>query len=383
MTRSLTAALRRATRMMRPAGMTRATRSLGASMTGLMVRSALAPFAAAKPKAARVRKARAPKVGQTLGAVLRNLRAAQGMIPGMASAQPGRAVAPRIPAGAQYLARTHRSVAGSRAYKLYVPASQPTRPRGLIVMLHGCNQTPDDFAVGTHMNGLAERHGLAIAYPAQSRQGNALSCWAWFKPGNQARGGGEPAILASLARKVATEYRIGRGNVFVAGLSAGGAMAAILADTYPDVFAAAGIHSGLVRGAAHNVLTATAAMRRGGTPDGAAPAGAAPIPAARRIVFQGDADTTVHPSNAAMIVAAAVGGTAVPVRCAARSVRGRGYVRTDYAGPDDAVLVELWMLRGGGHAWSGGRAAGSFTDPKGPDASAQMVRFFLANAARK
>ncbi|MFN6979917.1 MAG: alpha/beta hydrolase family esterase, partial [Gemmobacter sp.] len=271
----------------------------------------------------------------------------------------------------------------SRAYKLYVPASQPTRPRGLIVMLHGCNQTPDDFAVGTHMNRLAEKHGLAIAYPAQSPRANALSCWAWFKPGNQARGAGEPAIIASLARKVATEFRIGRGDVFVAGLSAGGAMAAILADTYPDVFSAAGIHSGLARGAADNVLTATAAMRRGGTPDGGAMTDTGPRSAVRRIVFQGDADTTVHPSNAAMIVAAAVGATAVPVRCTERSVRGRGYVRTDYAGPDDAILAELWMLRGGGHAWSGGRAAGSFTDPKGPDASAQMVRFFLANAARK
>ena len=117
-------------------------------------------------------------------------------------------------------------------------------------MLHGCNQTPDDFAVGTHMNAMAEKHGLAVAHPAQTRHHNAASCWNWFKPVNQLRGAGEPEILASLARKLMKEFSLTRDGVFVAGLSAGGAMAAILADVYPDIFSAVGVHSGLAREAA-------------------------------------------------------------------------------------------------------------------------------------
>jgi len=259
-----------------------------------------------KPKAAKPRKAAVPKVGRSLGIVLRQLRAAQSLMPGVNLGATRREVSPRIPKDAQYLARKHRSAAGSRGYKLYLPASQPKRPKGLILMLHGCNQSPDDFAVGTHMNAQAEKHGLAIAYADQTGGHNAASCWNWFKPGNQVRGTGEPAILAALARKLMKEFGLGREAVFVAGLSAGGAMAAILADVYPDVFSAAGVHSGLARGAARDVVSAMSAMRSGGASEGAATTVATPSAPVRRIIFHGDTDSTVHPSNASMIVAAAV-----------------------------------------------------------------------------
>jgi poly(3-hydroxybutyrate) depolymerase len=178
---------------------------------------------------------------------------------------------------------------------------------------------------------------------------------------------------------LASSSPLGRDAVFVAGLSASGAMAAILADVYPDIFSAAGMHSGLTRGAASNVISAMSAMRNGGLPESIAPTLAMLSLPVRRIVFQGDADSTVHPSNAAMIVAAAVGGDAVPTKIGKRTVRGRGYARSDFAGSDGAVLLELWMIEGSGHAWSGGHAAGSFTDNKGPDASAQMIRFFMTD----
>jgi len=246
MTRTLAASLRRMNRLMRPS---KSTRSFRRAMTGIMVKSALAPLKALKPKA-KSRKAAAPKTARGL-AVRKQ--------PGTArSAAPGEGLAtPRVAAVARFLDRTHRSVAGARSYKLYLPSGTP-QPTGLVLMLHGCKQSPDDFAIGTRMNALAEKHGLAIAYPAQTRGHNAAACWNWFKPDNQRRGAGEPAILASLTRKLMKEFGLERDRVFVAGMSAGGAMAVILADAYPDIFSAAGVHSGLARGAARNVISAMA-----------------------------------------------------------------------------------------------------------------------------
>jgi poly(hydroxyalkanoate) depolymerase family esterase len=393
MRRPFAAALRR----LRPAAMAKATRSIQSAMTGFLLSSALAPLTAmtrdraspgktgtsktatGKSKTAVPKPGRA-KVGQSLGSVLKQLRVVQteGRMPKPAAAPAGRAGAVAVPKGAQYLSRIHRSTAGSRGYTLFLP-SQPARPNGLILMLHGCKQSPDDFARGTRMNALAEKHGLAIAYPDQTSAHNAAACWNWFQTGHQARGAGEPAILASLARKLAKDYALGREAVFVAGLSAGGAMAAILADVYPDVFSAAGVHSGLARGSARDVMSAMSAMRSGGSGAGKpelpdAVRRAAPV---RRIIFHGSADSTVHPANAGAIVASALGHDAGPVRLIARLVQGRSYSRSDYAGPKGMILAELWMIDGAGHAWSGGHATGSYTDATGPDASAQMVRFFL------
>ncbi len=381
MARRFTSALRRASRLMRPAKLSKTARSVEKMMTGLMQASLSMP---AEPKAVKSKpksqKPAVPRIGQSLGTVMKQLRAVQALRPGVVAQPKARAIAPAVPDGAQFVSRTHRSAAGSRGYKLYLPSSHPKRPHGLILMLHGCSQTPDDFATGTHMNALAEKHGLAIAYPAQTRSHNAASCWNWFKPGDQQRDAGEPAILAALTRKLMKNFCLGREQVFVAGLSAGGAMAATLADVYPDIFSAAGVHSGLARGAARDVLSAMLAMRNGTGAPSMSSTDVEPPLRVRRIVFQGDSDTTVHPSNAAVIVAAAVGDAEHPENVIKRAVRGRSYSRSDFAGPDGAVLVELWMIEGAGHAWSGGRAAGSYTDAKGPDASAQMIRFFLTKS---
>ena len=373
-------ALRRTSRLSRPAKLGTTARSVHKIMTGLMLASLPAPI---KSKPTKKRKAALPKVSQPLGIVIKQLRDLQSLIPVTAVRPKRRVVSPSIPKGAQFVSRTHRSASGSRGYKLYLPASQPKRPRGLILMLHGCTQTPDDFATGTHMNALAEKHSLAVAYPAQTASHNSASCWNWFKPNDQRRGAGEPALLASLTRKLMKEFGLGRDAVFVAGLSAGGAMAATLADVYPDIFSAAGLHSGLARGAARDVLSAMSAMRNGTAsghvaPSALLPDAALPSDPVRRIVFQGDADSTVHPSNAAVIVTAALGGTAEPAKIVRREVRGRNYSRSEFTAADGAVMLELWMIEGAGHAWSGGRVAGSYTDAKGPDASAQMIRFFLA-----
>src|SRR5690554_2313134 len=191
MNRTSAAALRRAKRIMRTAGLSTAARSMQKAMLAVLVSSTLSP---AKPLT-KIPKS-LPKAGHSLGQTVRKLRAAQASKPGAK----GRAAAPRIPEGAQWLARTHRSTTGSRRYRLYLPASRPTRPAGLILMLHGCRQTPEDFALGTHMNALAEKHGLAVAYPEQTGSDNAAACWNWFRPGDQLRGAGEPALLAALTR---------------------------------------------------------------------------------------------------------------------------------------------------------------------------------------
>lgn len=383
MTRTFAAAMRRGARLMRPAKAGKVTRSMGKVMTGLMVDAAFAPLTAKSPKVAgkkpaHATKAKVRKTSGPLGVVLHQLRVARALMPVAQPATPART--PAIPKGARYLSKTHKTAAGEREYRLYIPARITKRPKGLILMLHGCNQSADDFAIGTHMNGEADKHGLVIVYPIQKAGDNAASCWNWFKPANQVRGKGEPAALVSLTRKLIKEYGLSRESVFVAGLSAGGAMAAILVDVYPDVFSAAGIHSGLTRGAARDVLSAMTTMKTGVSSHAAD--GAAASPPTRRIVFHGDSDSTVHPSNGAMVVAAALGEGRVADKITKRSVRGRGYVRHDFVGPAGGTEMEYWTLDGGGHAWSGGRAAGSYTDRAGPDASAQMVRFFLAGAGK-
>ena len=375
MLRNYAATMRRASRLMRPRKQGKATRKFIKAMSGF---TGVPALTALKRDSFKPRKTMAPKTAPAR----RQSGAAQPRNSDVTALLPGQPAKPRIPVGAQYVARTHHCAAGSRRFKLYMPASQPTRPKGLILMLHGCSQTPDDFAIGTHMNAVAEKHGLAVAYPAQiKRRMNSASCWNWFRPRHQSRGAGEPAILASLARKLTRELGLGRDDVFVAGLSAGGAMAVILADLYPDLFSAAGIHSGLARGSARNAISAMSVMRSGSAFKVNMPSVAARTDPVRRIIFQGAADSTVHPSNATMIVVAVVGEDAVPTKIGNRRAGGLDYSRSDYAGADGGRLIEHWIIEGAGHAWSGGRAAGSFTDRKGPDASAHMVRFFMTKPA--
>lgn len=266
-----------------------------------------------------------------------------------------------VPEGARFEARHFAGEAGARDYKLYIPSAGS--PQGLVLMLHGCKQDPDDFAAGTGMNEAAEAEGLLVAYPRQAAAHNLASCWNWFRPGDQQRDQGEPAILADLTRALVAEFAIDPERVFVAGLSAGGAMAAVLAETYPDLYAATGIHSGVPTGAANDVVSAFAVMR--GEPG---LAGGAPTAAGRMIVFQGEADQVVHPANAERLVAGRAGALTASQ---GRSAGGRVYRRR--AGSE----TEIWMIEGAGHAWSGGKPEGSYSDPSGPDASAEMLQFFL------
>ena len=275
---------------------------------------------------------------------------------------------------------------GELDYKLYVPAGLDTAHAPLLLMLHGCTQSPDDFARGTRMNALADVHGYIVAYPEQPASRNATHCWNWFRSGDQQRGGGEPALLAALTRRLIATHGLDRSRIYAAGLSAGGAMAAVLANTHPDLYAAIGVHSGLPIGLATNVPSAFVAMRGGASRRSAtAPNGASrQVPA---IVFHGDKDTTVHPSNGAGVIAQSLASDGVDAAAAngahverGIAAGGRRYTRTVHTLADGSAAAEHWIIEGAGHAWSGGDAAGSYTDPHGPDASAQMLRFFSACA---
>ncbi|WP_432257057.1 extracellular catalytic domain type 1 short-chain-length polyhydroxyalkanoate depolymerase [Limimaricola sp. AA108-03] len=279
---------------------------------------------------------------------------------------PGDATVPEMPEGAQFLSRSHSGPEGARNYRLYVPSCGAARVQGLLVMLHGCTQTPEDFARGTGMNAAAEAADLAVAWPEQTRDHNMMSCWNWFEAGHQQAARGEPAILAGLASALCAEFGVGRERCFVAGLSAGGAMAAILGETHPDIFGAIGVHSGLPAGAAQDMVSAFSAMRG----QGAGRAAAATGP--RLIVIHGDSDRTVDISNAERILGSQ-GEDAAP----AEDEAARPYRRRLHRDAQGRVRAESWIVSGAGHAWSGGRPEGSYTDPAGPDASKGMIRFFL------
>ncbi|WP_050525722.1 extracellular catalytic domain type 1 short-chain-length polyhydroxyalkanoate depolymerase [Pseudorhodobacter aquimaris] len=328
-----------------------------------------------RPAQADARLAANDLVARTLGQHGLLPPSGQGGLNGLLAQLGGGAAAPVLPEGAVFASDTFTCDAGSRAYRTYIPAPRSGGVTGVVVMLHGCTQNPEDFAAGTGMNQLADRHGFVLVYPAQSRGGNAQSCWNWFSRGDQKRGRGEPAILAGLTRKICSVHGVGRDATFVAGLSAGAAMAAILGEAYPDVFAAIGAHSGLPVGAAKDVPSAFAAMA--GTVTEAAPAGSGST--IRTIVFHGTADATVHPSNGDRIVQRALVGGARQVIEDRQSgqINGRSYSRIIATDPDGRDMLEHWQITGLGHAWSGGQAAGSYTDTTGPDASAEMIRFFF------
>jgi poly(hydroxyalkanoate) depolymerase family esterase len=325
------------------------------------------------------------RLRRPLAEVLKRLREGNTKISGLGLPQGLRArrQPPPIPEGAQFLSRAFACAAGSRDYRLYIPASARERPRGLVVMLHGCKQDPEDFAVGTNMNAVAERYGVLVAYPGQPAGANASSCWNWFRPSDQMRDAGEPAIIAGLTREVMKEFGLDRNQVFVAGLSAGGAMAAVMGETYPDLYAGVGIHSGLAYGSANDVVSAFAAMRgETGAPERMKRARTGSERGIRTIVFHGSADGIVHPSNAERIIAAAgqPAGPGAIQRESGASPAGRGYTRTVIPGSDGDPATEYWLIDGAGHAWSGGNPGGSYADPAGPDASTEMMRFFFAQS---
>jgi poly(hydroxyalkanoate) depolymerase family esterase len=279
-----------------------------------------------------------------------------------------------LPDGARFEERVFANVAGTRTYKLYVPARYNGDPMPLVVMLHGCTQSPDDFAAGTQMNALAEEEGFLVAYPAQAQSANAQKCWNWFNVSDQQRDQGEPSLIAGITRAIMEEFSVETGRVYVAGLSAGGAAAAIMGAAYPDLYAAVGVHSGLACGAARDVASAFAAMRQGGAP--ACGAGRT-VPT---IVFHGDGDKTVHPVNGDQVIVQSKAQAELNVTVdRGRSPGGVSYTRTVQTDESGQPVLEQWVLHGSGHAWSGGSSAGSYTDPRGPDASREMLRFFRAH----
>ncbi len=289
---------------------------------------------------------------------------------------------PPVPPGARFLAASFANEAGARPYKLFVPSGYRSRPAPLIVMLHGCTQSPDDFAAGTEMNRLAEANNFLVAYPGQTSAANHAKCWNWFNAGDQQRGRGEPSIIAGITRKVMEDYAVDPRRVYVAGMSAGGAAAAIMAASYPDLFAAIGVHSGLACGAANDVASAFTAMRQGGGrgPRSTRLPGVPARDVVPAIVFHGDRDSTVHCVNGDEIIAHAASVLPLTKRVEeGHAPGGHAYHRTLHIDRGGDTVLEQWVVHDQGHAWSGGSPAGSYTDARGPDASAEMLRFFMAH----
>ncbi|MFC3125567.1 alpha/beta hydrolase family esterase [Pseudoroseomonas globiformis] len=293
-----------------------------------------------------------------------------------------------LPDGASFTMRSFSCSAGTRDYKLYIPGSYQGKPVPLVIMLHGCTQSPDDFAAGTRMNTLAEEQGFLVGYPAQSASANVQKCWNWFSPGDQERDRGEPALIAGITRQIMRDHAVDPARVYVAGLSAGGAAAAIMGEVYPDLFAAVGVHSGLACGIARDMPSAFAAMRGDGVASAGHNAGTVAEAQRRRvvstIVFHADRDRTVHPVNGDQVVARAAaraGNLRMTVEHG-EVAGGRAYSRTLHSGQDGETVLEQWVVHGGGHAWAGGSQDGSYTDPKGPDASREMLRFFRDHPLR-
>jgi poly(hydroxyalkanoate) depolymerase family esterase len=306
---------------------------------------------------------KAPTKASARGAFFDRLRRPQSATP-----------SPMPPAGATFESHVFANEAGSRSYKLYVPSLYKGEPLPLVVMLHGCTQSPDDFAAGTRMNEYAEEQMFLVAYPAQPKSANPGNCWNWFDSRDQQRGHGEPSLIAGITRRIMQDYPVETGRVYVAGLSAGGAAAAIMGATYPDLYAAIGVHSGLACGAARDLPSAFRAMRDGG--DLSDPSPAASGTTVPTIVFHGARDTTVNPLNGDQIIAQATPAASLRTTV----VRDDNYVCTIQVDTTGRSVLEHWVLPGIGHAWSGGSPNGSYTDCRGPDASREMIRFFLQHS---
>jgi len=292
------------------------------------------------------------------------------------------------PCGGRLERALFRHALGERAYRLFLPPASPKGALGLVLMLHGCGQGAEEFALATAMDEAAAERGYAVLYPEQSTRANGLGCWNWYEPRDQRREGGEPALLAGMTEAVLRRHTLDARRVHVAGFSAGGAMALLLAATWPELFTACGVHSGLPCAGVGDLFAAMRLMRQGPAPDQRL----APLPSPRPvIVFQGDEDTQVNSLNALWIVAQALGLEHPEMLARHENLRlrleegrasgGLTFTRTSYR--DSATgraRAELWRLHGVGHAWSGGVPGLPHSEPRGPHAAREMLRFFAAQA---
>lgn len=287
---------------------------------------------------------------------------------------------PPRPEPGSFITDEFRSAQGSLTYKFYTPHGSARRRMPLVVMLHGCSQTAADFAAGTGMNRLADELGFLVLYPQQSKRANLARCWNWHDPAHQGRCG-EPAVIAALTRHAMMLGRANPARIYIAGLSAGGAAAAIVGAAYPGIFAAVGVHSGVFHGDVRSIGAALSAMR-GDTRRRSAGKLRSPLPT---IVFHGDQDKVVHPSNASAFLhnlERTHAGPLIARSVTGRSGSGRDFTQRIYKSKSGDLLLEDWTVHGSGHGWSGGRGA-SFTDPAGPDASRAMMNFFLSVPKRR
>ena len=288
------------------------------------------------------------------------------------------------------LERSYMNAAGTRNYKLFITAPLQGEAPPLFVMLHGCDQDAEGFAAGTRMNELAEECHAVVLYPEQCRMVNPMGCWNWHDIQHQSAAHGEPSLIAGMTRQVIAEHGIDPMRVYIAGLSAGGAMALIVGQQYPHLYAAVGVHSGVPSGVAIDLLSALRAMSYGPADETVRRSNARLrkshiVPT---IVFHGDADETVHPSNGDAIHSLsrprnrrATGATVLPThrstKTRTRKRPGAHAVTRTHSSRGGISNAELWVVHGGGHAWAGGSPEGTYTDSGGPDASREMVRFFL------
>jgi poly(hydroxyalkanoate) depolymerase family esterase len=390
----LGAAIEEATRLTRQQNPAEATRVLLRSLSGGRLQTPArptprepgpqaAPWIEPAAYAAPTAEAPLSRSRMPLGETLERLRG--GELPNLglgpeALAKLGKRPRVNVPDGASYLSRTFACQAGARPYKVYVPSKRRGGKVPLVVMLHGCTQNSDDFAVGTGMNCLAEEHGFIVAYPEQPLTANQLGCWNWFKQQDQLRDSGEPSIIAGLTRFLISEMNLDHERVFVAGLSAGGAMADVMSVTYPDLYAAAGVHSGLAYGVATDKASAFVAMSGKSVERRTHRA----KDRARTIIFHGNSDSKVHPTNAERILTEARAGISRSHQETSQRGTSNGlhYHRTVVCDERGVSQLEYWAVEGLGHAWSGGSLEGSHTEQRGPDASREMLRFFLEDLGK-
>jgi poly(hydroxyalkanoate) depolymerase family esterase len=286
---------------------------------------------------------------------------------------------------------TYTNAAGSRAYRGYVPSTYKAgTPVPLLVVLHGCTESADVFRQLTRFDELAEAKGFLVVFPEQPKSANNQNCWNFFQDAQTHRGTGEPSLIAGITDWVGQHYSVDSHRIYVAGLSAGGAMASVMAATYPDVYAAIGIGSGCEYAA-----TATCAGYKSADPAAAAQAAYKEMGTRARampvISFSGDKDTTVPPVNADQLLQqwqltadladdGATNGSVLskPTSTISGQVpNGLSYTVRSYGDAQTNELVQYWVVNGMSHAWSGGCSCQPYAEPKGPDATAAMYAFFV------